>query len=75
MILDNLQQSFTRHLEAMQAELSGSEQQLVAQLALWNQALQASEVELEKALRNLPAMAGKSGPGGRGNLPTLDAGD
>lgn len=61
MILDNLQQSFTRHLEAMQAELSGGEQQLVAQLALWNQALQASEVELEKALRNLPAMAGKSG--------------
>jgi DNA repair ATPase RecN len=60
-ILDNLQQSFTRHLEAMQAELNGGEQQLVAQLALWNQALQASEAELEKALRNLPAMAGKSG--------------
>ncbi len=60
-ILERLQQSFTGHLEAMHAELSEVDQQLQAQLALWQQAMQSHEAELEKALRSLPAMAGKSG--------------
>lgn len=60
-ILDRLQQSFTKHLRAMDEELAEGDQQIRTQLALWQQALQRNELELEKALRSLPAMAGKSG--------------
>ncbi len=50
-ILEQLQQGFTGHLETMRIELAEGERQLTAQY----------ESELEKALRSLPAMAGKSG--------------
>ncbi|MNF39908.1 chromosome segregation protein [compost metagenome] len=60
-ILDRLQQSFGRHLHSMQTELDESEQQLNDQLRIWSAALQLGEAELEKALRSLPSMAGKSG--------------
>lgn len=59
--LNGLKQSFERHLQEMQAELDQGEQQLTAQLATWKQSLQLGEAELEKALRSLPAMAGRSG--------------
>ena len=59
--LDRLKQSFERHLQEMQAELDQGEQQLTAQLATWKQSLQLGEAELEKALRSLPAMAGRNG--------------
>lgn len=59
--LSGLKQSFERHLQEMQAELDQGEQQLTAQLATWKQSLQLGEAELEKALRSLPAMAGRSG--------------
>lgn len=59
--LEHLQQSFKQHLQAMQLELTAGEQHLAAQLELWKQALGSGEAELEKALRSLPSMAGKSG--------------
>lgn len=59
--LERLQQSFAKHLEAMQVELSEVDQQLKAQFSLWQQSMQHHEADLEKALRSLPAMAGKSG--------------
>lgn len=59
--LNGLKQSFEQHLQEMQAELDQGEQQLAAQLATWKQSLQLGEAELEKALRSLPAMAGRSG--------------
>jgi ABC-type lipoprotein export system ATPase subunit len=60
-ILEKLQKSFMTHLQAMQVELTGGEQQVKAQLELWKQSLQLNDAELEKALRSLPSMAGKSG--------------
>lgn len=60
-ILEQLQQRFNQHLDTMQSELAEGERQLTAQLAVWEQALQANERELEQALRSLPTMAGKSG--------------
>lgn len=59
--LERLQQSFAQHLQSMQAELIEGEQQLKAQLEVWKASLQLGEAELEKALRSLPSMAGKSG--------------
>ena len=59
--LEKLQRSFMTHLQAMQVELTGGEQQVKAQLELWKQSLQLNDAELEKALRSLPSMAGKSG--------------
>ena len=60
-ILDKLRLSFERHLAELKAELVSGDQQLKAQLALWKQSIAQGEAELEKALRSLPATAGKSG--------------
>ncbi|HBC00737.1 MAG TPA: ATPase [Pseudomonas sp.] len=60
-ILERLQQSFAQHLQTMQAELVAGEQQFQAQIEVWKASLQLGEAELEKALRSLPSMAGKSG--------------
>lgn len=59
--LDELKQGFTGHLTAMQALLDDKAGQFTTQHAVWQQAIQAHDVELEKALRTLPATAGKSG--------------
>lgn len=59
--LERLQLSFEQHLQIMQAELDEGEQQLTAQLEFWKKSLLLGEAELEKALRSLPSMAGKSG--------------
>jgi ABC-type lipoprotein export system ATPase subunit len=60
--LESLKRSFDIHLQAMQQELSNSDLQLTAQFSAWKQALKIGEDELDKALRALPAMSGKSGP-------------
>ena len=60
-ILDKLREGFERHLAELTSELANGEQQLAAQLALWKQSIAQGEAELEKALRSLPATAGKSG--------------
>jgi ABC-type lipoprotein export system ATPase subunit len=60
-ILDQLRLGFERHLAELTAELASGEQQLAGQLALWKQSFSQGEAELEKALRSLPATAGKSG--------------
>jgi ABC-type lipoprotein export system ATPase subunit len=60
-ILDKLRQRFEDHLAELTTELTNGERQLVAQLALWKQSIAQGEAELEKALRSLPATAGKSG--------------
>jgi len=59
--LDGLKQGFTGHLTAMQAFLDDKAGQFTTQHDAWQQAIQAHDVELEKALRTLPATAGKSG--------------
>ena len=59
--LDKLRLSFERHLVELKSELAQGEQQMTTQLSAWKQALQQGEAELEKALRSLPATAGKSG--------------
>lgn len=60
-ILDKLREGFGRHLAELTTELTNGEQQLAAQLSLWKQSITLGEAELEKALRSLPATAGKSG--------------
>ncbi len=59
--LDALKQSLETHLNAMKAELAAGERQLTAQTDVWRQSLKLGEDELEKALRSLPTLAGKSG--------------
>lgn len=59
--LDGLKQGFIGHLTAMQALLDDKAGQFTTQHDAWQQAIQAHDVELEKALRTLPATAGKSG--------------
>ncbi|QCS61945.1 ATPase [Achromobacter denitrificans] len=59
--LDGLKQGFTGHLTAMQALLDEGAGQFTTQHGAWQQAIQEHEAELEKALRTLPATAGKSG--------------
>lgn len=59
--LDGLKQGVTGHLTAMQALLDDKAGQFTAQHDAWQQAIQAHDVELEKALWTLPATAGKSG--------------
>lgn len=51
------EQAFTE----LQAKIDTSGEQVKAQLHIWKQALAQGEAELEKALRSLPATAGKSG--------------
>lgn len=60
-ILDRLRQSFEHHLAELTTDLANGDQQLTAQLVLWKQSIEQGEEELEKALRSLPATAGKSG--------------
>lgn len=59
--LDGLKQGFSGHLTAMQALLDDKAGQFTTQHDAWQQAIQAHDVELEQALRTLPATAGKSG--------------
>lgn len=59
--LDGLKQGFSGHLTAMQALLDDKAGQFTTQHDAWQQAIQAHDVELEKALRTLPSTAGKSG--------------
>lgn len=59
--LDGLKQGFSVHLTAMQALLDDKAREFTTQYDAWQQAIQAHDVELEKALRTLPATAGKSG--------------
>lgn len=60
-VLDTLRQSFERHLADLTIEMKAAEQQLTTQFDLWKQSIVQGESELEKALRSLPATAGKSG--------------
>lgn len=59
--MDGLKQGFIGHLTVMQALLDDKAGQFTTQHDAWQQAIQAHDVELEKALRTLPATAGKSG--------------
>ena len=59
--LDGLKAGITGHLAAVQTLLDGGAEQFAIQQAAWLQAIQAHDAELEKALRTLPATAGKSG--------------
>jgi ABC-type lipoprotein export system ATPase subunit len=59
--LDGLKDGFTGHLSAMQTLLNKGEEDFATQQATWQQAIQGHDAELEKALRTLPATAGKSG--------------
>jgi ABC-type lipoprotein export system ATPase subunit len=56
-----LKQGFIEHLTAMQSLLDDKAGQFTTQHDAWQQAIQTHDVELEKALRTLPATAGKSG--------------
>ena len=59
--LEELKLGFTGHLTSMQAMLDDKAGQFTSQHDAWQQAIQAHDIELEKALRTLPATAGKSG--------------
>jgi ABC-type lipoprotein export system ATPase subunit len=61
MTLEALKQGFSGHLAAMQTLLDEGARQFASQHGAWQQAIQGHEAELEKALRTLPATAGKSG--------------
>ncbi|BAL23490.1 TrlF family AAA-like ATPase [Azoarcus sp. KH32C] len=61
-LLEALQQNFSRHLDTMETELRESDGRFQSLMVQWKASLQTHEVELEKALRSLPSMAGKSGP-------------
>ena len=60
-ILDGLSKSFERHLAELTRDLAARDQQLATQIDLWKQSIEKGEEALEKALRSLPATAGKSG--------------
>lgn len=60
-ILDKLREGFEGHLSELTTDLTSGEQQLAAQLGLWKESIAQGEAALEKALRSLPATAGKSG--------------
>ncbi|HBR5516553.1 TPA: TrlF family AAA-like ATPase [Klebsiella pneumoniae] len=59
--LERISQEFTRHLTDMMTLLDEASGQFAVQHEAWQQAIRGHEAELEKALRTLPAMAGKSG--------------
>ena len=59
--LDGLKQGVTDHLAAMQVLLDDHAGQFTTQHGAWQQAIQEHDAELERALRTLPATAGKSG--------------
>lgn len=60
-ILERISQGFIGHLTAMTTLLDETSIQFIAQHQSWQQVIQGHEEELEKALRTLPAAAGKSG--------------
>lgn len=59
--LDGLKYEFTTHSSTMHTMLDVKAEQFSTQYGTWLQAIQGHEAELEKALRTLPATAGKSG--------------
>lgn len=59
--LNELTQGFSDHLNALQMLIEDKSQQLTSKHDAWRQAIQKHDAELEKALRTLPAAAGKSG--------------
>ncbi|CAJ4028497.1 PHP domain protein [Burkholderia pseudomallei] len=59
--LDGIKQSLTTHLAAMQALLDDGAEQFATQQEAWQQTVKEHDAVLEKALRTLPATAGKSG--------------
>lgn len=59
--LERVNQEFSGYLTAMTTLLEEASGQLTAQQESWQRAIQGHEAELEKALRTLPATAGKSG--------------
>lgn len=61
MILEGLKRGLNDHLAAMQALLDEGAGHFTAQNDAWQQAIQNHEAELERALRTLPATAGRSG--------------
>lgn len=59
--LEGLKTSFLSHVTTMQALVDEGADKFAVQYGAWQQAIQGHDAELEKALRSLPAMAGKSG--------------
>ena len=59
--LDGINKGFTDHLVAMQVLLDDSAKQFTMQYQLWQRAIGAHQAQLEKALRTLPEISGKSG--------------
>ncbi|MDD5277348.1 MAG: ATPase [Methylovulum sp.] len=59
--LQHLHHKFQTAIDDLQGGLTQADQQLSAQLKVWQQSLQIGEKELESALRNLPDLSGKSG--------------
>ncbi|HCL3145399.1 TPA: AAA family ATPase [Pseudomonas aeruginosa] len=59
--LQGLKQRFTDYQSTMQAVLGEEATKFSTQHGEWQQAIQGHEAEMEKALRTLPATAGKSG--------------
>lgn len=60
--LQALSISMQQHVEVMQTEFDKVDAVFQTQFEQWKQALLANEAELEKAIRNLPGLAGRSGP-------------
>jgi ABC-type lipoprotein export system ATPase subunit len=60
-VLLQLQQEFAAQTTQLWAVLTRGEQQLIEQTELWRQSMLQHDAALEKSLRSLPAMAGKSG--------------
>lgn len=60
-ILDRLGRSFEEHLAGLTVDLAEGERQLSDRIEIWKQSIAQGEAVLEKALRSLPAAAGKSG--------------
>lgn len=59
--LEGLRQGFSDHLASMQKLMDEGADQFVTEHATWQEAIQEHDAVLEKALRTLPAAAGKSG--------------
>lgn len=59
---ESITTSFTTHLAQMEQSLNAAKEAIGAQLKQWQQAVEKGEGDLDKSLRSLPNMAGKSGP-------------
>lgn len=60
--LDALRAAFSARITEMESALSATNETLATQLRQWRAAVELGEQGLEKSLRSLPNMAGKSGP-------------